>query len=95
MYMSLGSSAATVFSWFVNITTVAGLIGWIVIGGTYLRFYACLKKQGFSRHGMLHNRRAEIDADHTSRTSLPHTFPAVYRLGDHIHGRYDRSDFRV
>ncbi|CAI7577447.1 unnamed protein product [Penicillium bialowiezense] len=49
MYMSLGSSAATVFSWFVNITTVAGLIGWIVIGGTYLRFYACLKKQGYSR----------------------------------------------
>ena len=52
MYMSLGSSAAIVFSWFVNITTVAGLIGWIVIAGTYLRFYACLKRQGYSRDGM-------------------------------------------
>jgi amino acid transporter len=49
MYMSEGSNSSTVFNWFVNITTVAGLIGWIVIEGTYLRFYACLKKQGYSR----------------------------------------------
>ncbi|GAB1214751.1 hypothetical protein ATERTT37_003920 [Aspergillus terreus] len=48
-YMTLGSSASTVFSWFVNITTVAGLIGWIVIEVTYLRFYAGMKAQGHSR----------------------------------------------
>jgi amino acid transporter len=51
MYMSEGSNSSTVFNWFVNITTVAGLIGWIVIEATYLRFYACLKKQGYSREG--------------------------------------------
>ncbi|KAL4893597.1 amino acid permease/ SLC12A domain-containing protein [Aspergillus ambiguus] len=48
-YMTLGSTASTVFSWFVNITTVAGLIGWIVIEATYLRFYAGLRAQGHSR----------------------------------------------
>ncbi|OJJ56039.1 hypothetical protein ASPSYDRAFT_60165 [Aspergillus sydowii CBS 593.65] len=49
-YMVLGNStAATVFQWFVNITTVAGLIGWIVIEVTYLRFFAGLKVQGFDR----------------------------------------------
>lgn len=48
-YMTLGSSASTVFSWFVNITTVAGLIGWIVIEVTYMRFYAGMKAQGHSR----------------------------------------------
>jgi amino acid transporter len=41
-----------VFGWFVNITTVAGLIGWIVIEVTYLRFHAGLKVQGYSRKGM-------------------------------------------
>jgi amino acid transporter len=51
MYMTEGSNSSTVFNWFVNITTVAGLIGWIVIEATYLRFYACLKKQGYSREG--------------------------------------------
>ncbi|KAL3477037.1 amino acid permease/ SLC12A domain-containing protein [Aspergillus californicus] len=49
-YLTLGSSSAsTVFGWFVNITTVAGLIGWVVIEGTYLRFYEGLKAQGVDR----------------------------------------------
>lgn len=53
-YMVLGDSrAATVFQWFVNITTVAGLIGWVVIEVTYLRFFAGLKMQGFDRRSML------------------------------------------
>ncbi|RDW72664.1 uncharacterized protein DSM5745_07836 [Aspergillus mulundensis] len=51
-YLTLGSQASTVFSWFVNITTVAGLIGWVVIEATYLRFYAGLKRQGFGRDGL-------------------------------------------
>jgi amino acid transporter len=33
----------------VNITTVAGLIGWVVIGVTYLRFYYAMQKQGIAR----------------------------------------------
>jgi amino acid transporter len=49
VYLSLGSSSSVVFGWFVNITTVAGLIGWVVICVTYLRFFYGLKHQGISR----------------------------------------------
>ncbi|KAF9880086.1 amino acid permease [Colletotrichum karsti] len=49
VYLNVGNNTSVVFGWFVNITTVAGLIGWIVIEVTYLRFYAGLKAQGYSR----------------------------------------------
>ncbi|KAK8065782.1 hypothetical protein PG997_012529 [Apiospora hydei] len=46
VYLNVGNDTAVVFGWFVNITTVAGLIGWIVIEITYIRFHAGLKAQG-------------------------------------------------
>ncbi|KAJ4401143.1 hypothetical protein N0V91_008165 [Didymella pomorum] len=49
VYLSLGSNSSVVFGWFVNITTIAGLIGWLVIEVTYLRFFYALKTQGISR----------------------------------------------
>ncbi|OKL61712.1 hypothetical protein UA08_02332 [Talaromyces atroroseus] len=49
VYLNVGSNSSVVFGWFVNITTVAGLIGWIVIEITYLRFYYGLKTQDISR----------------------------------------------
>ncbi|KAI4644383.1 hypothetical protein J4E93_006284 [Alternaria ventricosa] len=49
VYLSLGSNSSVVFGWFVNITTIAGLIGWLVIEITYLRFFYALKVQGISR----------------------------------------------
>lgn len=49
VYMVVNNNASVVFGWFVNITTVAGLIGWLVIEVTYLRFFHALKKQGISR----------------------------------------------
>lgn len=52
VYLNVGNSSSVVFGWFVNITTVAGLIGWIVIEVTYLRFCAGLKAQGYSRRGL-------------------------------------------
>lgn len=52
VYLNVGSNTSVVFGWFVNITTVAGLIGWIVIEVTYLRFYYGLKAQDISRSGM-------------------------------------------
>jgi len=54
VYLTVVNNTSVVFSWFVNITTVAGLIGWVVIQVTYLRFFAGLKKQGYSRKGMPH-----------------------------------------
>ncbi|KNG44681.1 amino acid permease [Stemphylium lycopersici] len=49
VYLSLGSNSSVVFGWFVNITTIAGLIGWLVIELTYLRFFYALKTQRISR----------------------------------------------
>ncbi|KAK4617767.1 Proline-specific permease [Fulvia fulva] len=49
VYLSLGSSSSVVFGWFVNITTIAGLIGWAVICVTYLRFFYGLRYQGINR----------------------------------------------
>ncbi|KAH8691464.1 amino acid permease/ SLC12A domain-containing protein [Talaromyces proteolyticus] len=50
VYLNVANNTSIVFGWFVNITTVAGLIGWIVIEITYLRFYSGLKTQHISRN---------------------------------------------
>ncbi|UKZ52839.1 hypothetical protein TrVGV298_006626 [Trichoderma virens] len=52
VYLNVANNTSVVFGWFVNITTVSGLIGWVVIEVTYLRFYAGLKKQGYSRDSL-------------------------------------------
>ncbi|UNI23806.1 hypothetical protein JDV02_009603 [Purpureocillium takamizusanense] len=52
VYLNVTNNTAIVFGWFVNITTVAGLIGWIVIEVTFLRFHAGLKHQGYSREDL-------------------------------------------
>lgn len=49
VYLNVANNTSVVFGWFVNITTVSGLIGWVVIEASYLRFYAGLKRQGYSR----------------------------------------------
>ncbi|KXJ96214.1 amino acid permease/ SLC12A domain-containing protein [Microdochium bolleyi] len=49
VYLNVGNDSSVVFGWLVNITTVSGLIGWVVIEVTYLRFYAGLKAQGYDR----------------------------------------------
>lgn len=53
VYLNVANNSSTVFGWFVNITTVAGLLGWLVICVTYIRFYNGLKAQGYSRNGEL------------------------------------------
>lgn len=48
-YMTLNSSATTVFSWLQSLVAVGNYIGWMIICGVYLRFYYAMKKQGISR----------------------------------------------
>ncbi|KAH9944440.1 amino acid permease [Epithele typhae] len=48
-YMSVSSGAGTVFNWFVNMTSIAGLMTWFGICVTYVRFYHGFKAQGFDR----------------------------------------------
>ncbi|KIY47657.1 hypothetical protein FISHEDRAFT_44970 [Fistulina hepatica ATCC 64428] len=48
-YMSVSTSAGKVFTWFSNMTSVAGLMTWFGISLTYIRWYAGLKAQGIDR----------------------------------------------
>ena len=44
-YLNVSNSGATVFNWFVNISTISGYIAWIVCLITYLRFHKALRLQ--------------------------------------------------
>jgi len=48
-FMNVKSGSATVFNWFVNLTTVGGLIAWCGINVTYLGFWKGLRAQGYDR----------------------------------------------
>jgi yeast amino acid transporter len=45
-YLNVSNSSAVVFQWFSNISTISGLIAWIVVLITYLRFRQALVYQG-------------------------------------------------
>lgn len=48
-FMNVSTSGATVFNWFVNISTISGFIAWIVVMITYLRF-----RKAMIHHNMFH-----------------------------------------
>ncbi|KAF1345759.1 amino acid permease/ SLC12A domain-containing protein [Delphinella strobiligena] len=49
-YMTLSSSASTVFTWLQDIVSIATLVNWLTILIVYLRFFYGCKKQGINRH---------------------------------------------
>ncbi|TCD68026.1 hypothetical protein EIP91_011637 [Steccherinum ochraceum] len=48
-FMNVSSGGATVFNWFVSLSTVGGFINWWVVNITYLHFYRGFRVQGFDR----------------------------------------------
>lgn len=48
-YMNVSTNGGTVFEWFVNITSITGLITWDIILITYVRFYKGLAYHGIDR----------------------------------------------
>lgn len=48
-YMTLDSTASTVFGWFQDLVSAASFVHWINIEIVYLRFYYGCKKQGIDR----------------------------------------------
>lgn len=48
-YMSLDSTAYTVFGWLQDLISAAAFVHWIIICVVYLRFFYGMKKQGISR----------------------------------------------
>ncbi|KAI0270237.1 general amino acid permease 1 [Russula aff. rugulosa BPL654] len=51
-FLNVKISSGKVFSWFVSLSAVGGLLNWLMIGITYLRFYYGSKAQGIERHGI-------------------------------------------
>ncbi|CAG8955151.1 hypothetical protein HYFRA_00007166 [Hymenoscyphus fraxineus] len=49
-YMTLSTSASTVFTWLQDIVSISTLVNWISIIIVYLRFYYGCKAQGIDRH---------------------------------------------
>ncbi|CAG8427098.1 unnamed protein product [Penicillium salamii] len=49
-YMTLSSSASTVFTWLQDLVSISTLVNWICICIVYLRFYYGCKVQGIDRH---------------------------------------------
>jgi amino acid permease len=50
-YLSVTEKSMNVLLWLINLSAVAGLVSWIVLCVGYLRFYAAMKAQGYSRDG--------------------------------------------
>ncbi|KAJ6516194.1 amino acid permease [Mycena sanguinolenta] len=48
-YMGVTSGSNKVFTWFSNMTSIAGLMTWFGICVTYIRFYGGMKAQGYNR----------------------------------------------
>jgi amino acid permease len=73
VFLSLGSNSSIVFSWLVNIASIAGLVEWVVIEITYLRFFYGLKRQGLSGGSESSNIYACYPAN--CRKELPYKAP--------------------
>ncbi|KAG8779652.1 hypothetical protein FRC12_023981 [Ceratobasidium sp. 428] len=48
-YLSVTEQSMRVLLWLINLAAVAGLVSWIILCVGYLRFYAAMKAQGYSR----------------------------------------------
>jgi amino acid transporter len=51
-FMTIASSSGTVFNWFLSLSVVCGLLGWLTINTTYLRYYYGLRLQGVVPRGI-------------------------------------------
>ncbi|KAF1986885.1 proline-specific permease [Aulographum hederae CBS 113979] len=56
-FLSVSSGANEVFSWFMNLTTIANLLTWISICIAYLQFRKALIKQNVSRDSLIFKSR--------------------------------------
>ncbi|KAJ1306118.1 hypothetical protein OPQ81_010829 [Rhizoctonia solani] len=48
-YLSVTEKSMNVLLWLINLSAVAGLVSWIVLCTSYLRFHAAMKAQGYTR----------------------------------------------
>ncbi|KAJ7241440.1 general amino acid permease [Mycena rebaudengoi] len=51
-FLNVAERPSKVFSWFVTLSTISGLIGWATMNLTYLRYYYGMKTQAFKPEGI-------------------------------------------
>nr|XP_019010963.1 uncharacterized protein I206_04268 [Kwoniella pini CBS 10737]OCF49744.1 hypothetical protein I206_04268 [Kwoniella pini CBS 10737] len=91
-YMQVSTNAATVFGWFINLSSVAQLLNYVAMTITTLRFRAGLKAQGISRH----------DLPWTTKYTIPYSWFCLVMLTlivltqgwtVFVHGGWDVQNF--
>ncbi|KAJ7483258.1 general amino acid permease variant 1 [Mycena latifolia] len=55
-FLNVTEKPSKVFSWFVTLSTISGLLGWATMNLTYLRYYYGLKQQGIKLEGIYRSR---------------------------------------
>jgi amino acid transporter len=92
-YLEVGTNSATVFGWFINLSSVGALINFAALAVLSLRFRAAIKKQGFDAEKLL---------PWYSRWTVPYTwFSLVFILiitlfqgwTVFVHGGWDLEEF--
>ncbi|OJT02950.1 Dicarboxylic amino acid permease [Trametes pubescens] len=58
-FMNVASGAATVFNWFVNLSTVGGFFGWLSMNITYVFFYRGMRAQGLDRTKLIYHSKLQ------------------------------------
>lgn len=61
-FMGASSGAAVVFTWFQNLTTVSGLIQWMIICFSHIKFWRAMKAQGIDRSTLIFRAKANDKA---------------------------------
>ncbi|KAF8990674.1 general amino acid permease 1 [Cyathus striatus] len=56
-FMNVSSGGATVFNWFVNLTTTGGFFSWLSMNVTYVFFYRGMRAQGYDLRKNVYNNR--------------------------------------
>lgn len=92
-YMTLSSSASTVFTWLQDVVSISTIVNWICICIVYLRFYYGCRRQGIDRQKEL--PWAAPLQPYTTWASLM-LFILLFFTGGYttfIHGRWSTSTF--
>ncbi|KAI0358183.1 general amino acid permease 1 [Trametes cingulata] len=58
-FMNVSNGAETVFTWFVNLSTVGGFFGWWSMNLTYVFFYRGFRAQGLDRTKLIYHSKLQ------------------------------------
>ncbi|KZP04955.1 general amino acid permease 1 [Athelia psychrophila] len=89
-FMTVSAGGATVFNWFVSLSTVSGFMGWAAVNLTYIRFYRGLRHQGIDRSKFIYTSPFQ---PYLSYWGLFWTVIFILINGFYIFWEFNASDF--